>query len=254
MPAARGPSPSLQIADGHLKLLAKWRGKERLYTMAKSNKAPTILYCGTTERIAKLAPRVGLNPTNQAVYLSNVYPGLFAFFASTDDHDRFGVLEIDLHVLDPMNFLPCEWYLEQTSRQKAKTGREMHRRLEGYRKTLEKHKAKWKDSLQRIGVCLYDGFVPRKAIRRITIYDPASNPTITEAIVNSQVSLADYKNSFQRNQAVTRWLAGESVTVEDWLGDDLIDTPKDEREKLAERLQNKLGLDIFYYEPPPKGA
>ena len=26
-----------------------------------------------------------------------------------------------------------------------------------------------------------------------------------------------------------------------------------EREALAERLQNKFGLDIFYHEPPPKG-
>ena len=37
------------------------------------------------------------------------------------------------------------------------------------------------------------------------------------------------------------------------LGDDLIETPKDEREELAERLQNKFGLDIFYHEPPAKG-
>ena len=60
---------------------------------------------------------------------------------------------IDLSVLDPTNFLPCEWYLEQTSRQKSKNAKEQHKRLEAYRKTLERHKARWKDSLQRIGVC-----------------------------------------------------------------------------------------------------
>ena len=83
--------------------------------------------------------------------------------------------------------------------------------------------------------------------------NPGSLATITEAIVNARISLADYKSSFDRNQAVTRWLTGGSVTVEEWLGDDLIETPKDEREGLAERLQNKFGLDIFYHEPPPKG-
>ena len=222
--------------------------------MAKSSNHLHTLYCGTSERIAKLAPRTGLNPNNKPVYLTDVYPGVFAFYASTNDNDRFGVLEIDLSILDPTNFLPCEWYLEQASRQKAKNAKEQHKRLEAYRKTLERHKAKWKDSLQRIGVITYDGFVSKKAIRRITIYDPASNPTITEAIVSSHVSLTDYKKFANRNRAVTRWLVGETVTVEEWLGDDFLDTPKEERELLAERLQNKLGLDIFYHEPPAKGS
>ncbi|HEV3446855.1 MAG TPA: hypothetical protein VG099_19610 [Gemmataceae bacterium] len=222
--------------------------------MAKSSNHLHTLYCGTSERIAKLAPRTGLNPNNKPVYLTDVYPGVFAFYASTNDNDRFGVLEIDLSILDPTNFLPCEQYLEQASRQKAKNAKEQHKRLEAYRKTLERHKAKWKDSLQRIGVITYDGFVSKKAIRRITIYDPASNPTITGAIVNSHVSLSDYKKFANRNRAVTRWLAGETVTVEEWLGDDFLETPKEERELLAERLQNKLGLDIFYHEPPAKGS
>jgi hypothetical protein len=221
--------------------------------MAKSNKEPGTLYCGTTERIAKLAPRVGLNPSHKPVYLTDVFPGVFAFFDSTHDNERFGIVEVDLTGLDPSNFLPCEWFLEQTSKQKAKTGREQHRRLESLRKSLDKYKSKWKESLQRIGVCVYAGFISRKAIRRITIYDPASNSTITQAIVEGHISLADHKHGFQRNLALTRWLAGESVSVEEWLGDDLLETPKDEREQLADHLQNKNGLDIFYYEPPPKG-
>jgi len=221
--------------------------------MAKPTKAPARLYCGTTERTAKLAPVVGVNPADDPVYLSDVYPGLFAFFASTNDHDRFGILEIDLTFLDDANFLPCEWYLEQTARQKARTSKEQHKRLDSFRKNLDKYKAKWKDSLQKTGVCVYDGFIPKKAIRRITIFDPVSNQTITDAIVGASISPSNYKKSFDRNRSVTRWLTGESVTVEDWLGDHLIETPKEEREQLAERLQNKSGLDIFYHEPPPKG-
>jgi hypothetical protein len=222
--------------------------------MPKSSKDPARLYCGTTERVAKLAPVVGLNPSQNLVYLSDVYPGLFAFFASTNDHERFGVVEVDISILDPSNFLPCEWYLEQASRQKAKTSKELHRRLDGYRKTLEKHRARWKDSLQRIGVCVYSGFIPKKALRKITIYDPTSNSTITSAIVGAHVSLPDYKKQHERNRSVTRWLTGESVTVDDWLGENVLEVPKEEREHLAEQLQNKSGLDIFFYEPPPKGA
>ncbi|HLJ94673.1 MAG TPA: hypothetical protein VKU02_15915 [Gemmataceae bacterium] len=221
--------------------------------MVKLSRANARLYCGTTERVAKLAPVVGVNPTNEPVYLSDVYPGLFAFFESTNGNDRFGIIEIETTLLDKSNFLPCEWFLEQSSRQKAKNAREQHRRLESYRKVREKYQEKWRESLQKVGVCLYDGFIPKKAIRRITVYDPASNPTITSAIINARISLADYKPCFPRNQALTRWLTGGSVTVEDWLGDDLLETPKDEREELSERLQNKFGLDIFYHEPPAKG-
>lgn len=221
--------------------------------MAKLSKANARLYCGTTERIAKLAPVVGVNPANEPVYLSDVYPGLFAFFASTNGNDRFGIIEIETSFLDSNNFLPCEWYLEQSARPKAKTGRDQHRRLESYRKLVEKYHDKWRDSLNKLGVCIYDGFIAKKTIRRITVYDPSSNPTITDAIINARISLAEYKNSFHRNQALTRWLTGGSVTVEDWLGEELLETPKEERETLAERLQNKFGLDIFYHEPPPKG-
>lgn len=220
--------------------------------MAKISKEFATLYCGTTERVAKLAPVVGLNPARKPVYLSDVYPGVFAFFASTNDKERFGILEIDMTVLDPSNFWPCEMFLDQTSRQKVKTSKEHHKRLEGFKKTLEKHKAKWRESLQRLGVCAYNGFISKKAIRKITVFDPLSNVTISDAIVGAQVTLSNYKKNYHRNKAVTRWLTGDSVTVEDWLGDDLLDTPKDEREQLSERLQNKLGLDIFYHEPPPK--
>ena len=220
--------------------------------MIKAPKDLMRLYCGTTERIAKLAPVAGLNPSNDPVYLSDVYPGLFAFLASTSDEERFGIVEVDVKFLDPDNFLPGEWYLAQTSRQKLRNGRS-RRHLERNRNTLERNRGKWKESLLKTGICLYDGFIAKKALRKITIYDPTSNPTITSAIAGARVGLADYKSYYQRNRALTRWLTGESVLVEDWLGEDLDSTPKDEKEQLAERLQNKLGLDIFYYEPPPKG-
>ena len=222
--------------------------------MGKQKKESTSLYCGTTERIAKLAPVHGLNPQHDPVYLTDVYPGLLAFYASTNDQERFGVVEVDLSHLDPVNFMPCEWYLDATARVKAKNSREHHRRLDTFRKNLDKYQAKWKDSLQKIGICVFAGFIPKKAIRRITIYDPASNPIITDAIVGSTLSLAAYRNGFNRYLAITRWLVGESVSVEDWLGDDIAKTPKDEKEALAESLQNKLGLDIFYMETPPKGS
>ena len=161
--------------------------------MGKQKKELGTLYCGTTERIAKLAPVHGLNPQHKPVYLTDVYPGLLAFYASTNDEERFGIVEVDLTHLDPTNFLPCEWYLEAISRQKkAKSSREHHRQLEAFKKNLDKYQTKWKDSLQRMGICVYDGFISKKCIRRITIYDPTSNQTITDAIVGSTIGITPY--------------------------------------------------------------
>ena len=221
--------------------------------MAKLKKEYASLYCGTTERIAKLAPVVGINPNRDPVYLSDVFPGLLAFFASTKGNDRFGIIEVETSFLDATNFLPCEWYLDQISRQKVKTTREHTRRLESFRKNLHKYRSKWRDSLQKTGVLVYDGFVPKKAIRRISIYDPSLNSLITGAIVNSRISPADYKRQATLYHTLTRWLMGDTVTVEDWLGENWMEVPKEEREQLSEQLQNKAGLDIFYHEPPGKG-
>jgi hypothetical protein len=223
--------------------------------MLRLNKDHAVLYVGTTESAAKLAPVMGVNPNNKPVHLTDVYPGLFAFQASGRTHDRFGILEIVTSFLDISNLLPCSWYVEQTSRHKVKNGKNGKappRRKETIRKALEKRRAKWKDSLMKIGVCLYDGFIPKKAIRKITIYDPASNTVITEAISGAHLHVGVHKKCYRRNLAVRHWLSGEHVSVEDWLGEELLDTPKDQREQLAEQLQNKLGLDIFYHEPAPK--
>src|SRR5260370_23357077 len=203
----------LQKLSGCHKLHDKGKEKRDL-TMAKLSKANARLYCGTIERVVKLAPFVGVNPGSEPVYLSDVYPGLFAFFASTNGSDRFGIIEIETEFLDSSNFLTCEWFLEQSSRQKSKSAKELHRRLESYRKVLEKYHDKWRESLQKVGVCLYDGYIAKKTIRRITVYDPASNPTITNAIVNARISFAVYKSYFHRNQPGTRWLTARPATAE----------------------------------------
>jgi hypothetical protein len=222
--------------------------------MAKLKKDYASLYCGTTERVAKLAPVLGINPSREPVYLSDVYPGLLAFFASTQGNDRFGIIEVETSFLDSTNFLPCEWFLDQISRQKVKTTREHTRRLESFKKNLEKYRSKWRDSLLKTGVVVYEGFIPKKAIRRISIYDPASNTMITNEIINERIGPADYKRNRRLYQNLTRWLMGETIAVEEWMGENWMDFPKEEREQLAEHLQNKTGLDIFYHEPPGKGT
>jgi hypothetical protein len=221
--------------------------------MAKLKKDYASLYCGTTEKVAKLAPVVGINPAREPVYLSDVYPGLLAFFASTQGNDRFGIIEVETSFLDSTNFLPCEWFLDQISRQKVKTTREHTRRLESFKKNLQKFRSKWRDSLLKTGVVVYEGFIPKKAIRRISIYDPASNPTITNEIINARIGPSDYKRNRRLYQNLTRWLMGETIAVEEWMGEKWMEFPKEEREQLAEQLQNKTGLDIFYHEPPGKG-
>jgi hypothetical protein len=213
--------------------------------MARRSGVPEKLYCGTTERIAKVAPVAGLPAGDQPIYLTDVYPGYFAFYASSD-MDRYGILEIDVASLDASRLQPCEWYLEQSMSRRARSSAERQRRLNNFRKRLDEYRAEWKKSLQAIGVCTYAGPIPKKAIRRVAIYDPQTNPLITSAIADTRISLAEHAERYEQNRALTRWLMGEDVSPADWLAGANEDGELD-KDKLADALQNKWGLDIFYY-------
>jgi len=214
---------------------------------------PEKLYIGTTEKIAKSAPVVGIDPGRDYLYLTDTYPGYFAFYGSTHSSDRYGIVEVGLALLDPEAFYPADWYLEQASRRHGKTAAERNRILNAYRKNLDQHQSKWKTSLKNLGVCMYSDPIPKKAIRRVTVYDPAYNPIITDAIVATRLSLKEHKANLRRNRALTRWLIGEEITVEDWLGKAADTMDKKEKEDLADSLQSKWGLDVFYYGPAKLG-
>ncbi len=214
---------------------------------------PATLYHGTTERIAKQAPVFGLSAATGPIYLTDVYPGYFAFYASTKEDDRWGILEIDLALLEQGLFVPSEWLLEQTVGRPAKSESARTKRLDSFRKNLDRYHRKWKESLRSIGSCAYLGPVPKKAIRRVTIYDPHSNPMITTAVISTRLTLAEHKQNYARHRAVTRWLLGEDVTPQEWAGVKQELTTAD-KEKLAESLQSKWGLDVFFFSPPPKPA
>ena len=207
------------------------------------------LYLGTTERIAKAAPVAGINLGKDSIYLTEVYPGYFAFYASTNSTDRYGIVEIDVSFLDPQAFLPSEWYLEQRSRKHGKNAAERNKILNAYRKNLERYQGKWRDSLKQLGACVYADPISKKAVRRVSIYDPAYNPIITGAIVNTRLSLSEHRANLKRNRALTRWLMGEEIALEDWLGHSGEEMDKKEKEKLIESLQSKWGLDLFYHGP-----
>jgi hypothetical protein len=212
-----------------------------------------VLYLGTTEKIAKSAPVAGINLGKDLIYLTDVYPGYFAFYASTNSTDRYGIIEIDLSMLDPNAFLPCEWYLEQRSRKHGKTAAERNKILNTFRRNLERYQNKWRDSLKLLGVCVYADPISKKAIRRVSIYDPAYNPIIAGALAGTRLSLSEHRANLRRNRAVTRWLMGEEITIEDWLGNSGDAMEKKDKENLQESLQSKWGLDLFYHGPTRLG-
>jgi hypothetical protein len=222
-------------------------GKDPLRPKRKEGQG--CLYLGTTEKIAKSAPVAGLTPDKELLYLTDVYPGHFAFYASTSGSDRYAIVEVDATLLDPEAYLPCEWYLEQKSRKHGKTPSERNRILAGLRRNLEDYHGRWKESLKEIGVCVYTDPISKKAIRRIAIYDPAFNPVITEAIAGTRLSVKEHKANYRRHRALTRWLMGEEVTIEEWIGKGADQMDKKEKESLAEALQSKWGLDMFYHGP-----
>jgi hypothetical protein len=212
-----------------------------------------VLYIGTTERIAKSAPVVGIDPGKDFITLTSVYPGYFAFYASTHSAERYGIVEVEVALLDREAFFPSEWYLEQASRRRAKTAAERNKLFNFYRKNMDRHQKRWKKSLEALGVVNYADPIPKKAIARVAIFDPSYNPTIAHAIAGTRLSLREHKANLRHNRALTRWLMGEEVSVEDWIGKAAETMDKKDKEKLAESLQSKWGLDLFYHGPARVG-
>lgn len=226
---------------------------------AKTTKKKNVAYLGTTESIAKLAPHGGIEPHQlpphsshyddvnggKWVYLSSVYAGYFALDAAGRDR-RWGVVEVDLNKLCQNGFLPYEGYLADRSRKKISDDDARKKLMAGYRKDMGSKKEKWKDSLDECGVVLYAAKIPADAVNKVAIYDPRSNKYITDEIAKAVLHTSAYKDTFARNQLLTKWLMAELVELEDWLHKSATVANNDDRTRISLALMNKYGLDIFY--------
>jgi hypothetical protein len=203
------------------------------------------------------------------------YAGYFAMSA-TEGGANWGIIEVDTDLLDPIQMMPDEDYLEQASRnqeipeweddevnpvgddigdpyyelrlanKQPPEGR-MKARTEYYRNNIWGYSQYWKASVEGLGNCCHVGDIPMEAITRITIFEPKSNPEMHMS-VDPCITLQNYMICGGKYKSITRWLAGyEDVNGEDiclfFIQDQKHTMPKAEVEELPKELQEQFKTD-----------
>lgn len=227
--------------------------------MAKSKKEivdSPKLYYGTSESLAKLSCVKGISPYNEdksdfnsknyfsSTYscLTEVYPSLLSY--DIVDKEKWGIVEIDVSHLVQEGFFPHEGYLLEKTKDKFTSEEDYIKKISSL--NVLNSRKKWKESLDEFGMCFYEFLIPATAVSKVVIYNPMSNPTMTRAMLGVSIGSKFHKSNFKRQFMIKRWLMGENVTVEEWVGPNFSKLEHSQKEKIAQVLRNKSGLDIYY--------
>lgn len=192
------------------------------------------------------------------MYVTRPYGGYFALCATSED-DSFGVVEVDLWKLNPNNFYPDEDFTEQAGRTPLAEElglKSMEERSEWVRDNLSAYKATWKLSLENLGNMSHRGPIPPKAITRVSIFDPHSNPGLVLALADPTITIMNATIVGQKYELLTKWLMGENVGVEEYITSSfgmagavpvgkIEDMMRGVREATEEMLAKKDGLEVI---------
>lgn len=210
-------------------------------TSVKLQQVREVLYIGTNEQTAKLAPLKGLDPP---IYLTDVYPGFFCK-QTCKSNERWGIISVNLKQLHTEMFAPSPAYLAKYARIKNATNK------------LSNHKNKWQKSLDSCGVCVYTSRIPPSAIQKIMIYSPtgrdsniAINNLINELPTPELISPSEHKALYSKSLGILRWLNGEPVRCEDIFNGQ---TNIKIINEIEDKLNQRFGLDMYYIKPEERG-
>lgn len=223
------------------------------------------LYHGTSAAVARRALFGGVEPrgdrkstwsvasAKDRVYLTDSYALYFA--ANASGEEDWGIVEIDTTKLYTGNLCPNEDFLEQATREQPNSGcpkglRTMIQRTKWFRKHSHKGYQKfWEDSLKHLGNCAHLGAIDYRAVTRVAIYDPDTNPYITMRALDPTITLMNYKIVGDTYRALTAWIFDETVTAEELLGKSLteISPPwvKEQLENAREEIKKRSGIQLI---------
>jgi hypothetical protein len=190
-----------------------------------------LLYHGTTENVARKALVDGLKPRADTgaksnwthtidshmdhVYMTTVYAPFFAFSAA-EDKERWGIIEIESDLIDD-GIYPDEDFLEQALKEVPKSVKknDMIGRTKWFKKNINRYKHIWNYSVNLLGTCSHKGTIPASAITRVAVLNPCN--IFRMMSVDPQISLMNYNICKGKYEALTKWMIGDKVSVEDML-------------------------------------
>lgn len=187
------------------------------------------VYHGTSEKVARLALTKGLLPrsltnhignwkhtvqsSEDKVYLTDIYAPYFANCA-TEDGEKWGIVEINLDLLDRRNLYPDEDFLAQYFRL-PELPKDIMKRTNWFKERIEDYKKYWVQSLTSLGTVAHAGSVPARAITRISIFDPESCPPMAIYACDPTITIENAAFCHKKYWTATRWFMGDKVEPED---------------------------------------
>lgn len=196
------------------------------------------LYHGTTKAVALAAMTEGLKPRglgpgrwednpsrDDCVYLTDAYAPYFAANAADiSAGEEWAIVEVDTKLFSN-KMLPDEDFLEQAARLKLIEHKapyeyitwSMDERTAWFRHRLGWWEEHWLASLRSLGTCCALGEVPAEAITRVSIFNPATNPTAAFMALDPTISMLNYTLMGPKYRMLNRWFAGYDVDLTEWL-------------------------------------
>lgn len=187
-----------------------------------------LLYHGTSEKYLKdilekgILPRSQTNNTNwkhtiqsnkSLVYLTTCYAGYFAACASKKD-EAWVIIEIDSDKLIQTKFRPDEDFIGQALHKNGEKLDSLNKITKNIRDNIDSWSHMWKVSLENLGTCSYRGAIPLSAITRISKFDPDSNKEMMINCLDPTISIMNYRFCSHKYIALTNWLMGDKITIE----------------------------------------
>jgi hypothetical protein len=187
----------------------------RLYHGTDAKTAARILSDGLLprHRTGKSVWTHTVESNDTCVYLTECYPGYYAWETCAADGKCWGIVEVDLNRLDVALLRPDEDFLEMRSRAVSDT--DVIGRTAEFAGRLDEHAALWESSLERLGSCAYRGAVAVDAISAVAVFDPRANLFVQDQCGLIVVSVERHSAQRERHKDLSRWFFNEALPA-DW--------------------------------------
>lgn len=222
------------------------------------------LYHGTARNVARRVFRAGLRPRSMtgrsnweitvescpdAVYLTRVYGPYFSRSAAAGGSWESAIIEVDTDHLLEYKFTPDEDFLAHITKDNAKVAKQnraLARKIQGmdtiarsgyFRHHLFDYQHSWMASLDGMGNCAYHGVIPPAAISRVAFYNAKPTKRLSGMMMlDPCIHPLNYMVMSGKYAALTRWVFGDPVTVDEVLGVGAQLMPQEHKDIIAEEM------------------
>ncbi len=102
----------------------------------------------------------------------------------------------------------------------------------------------WNTSIDLTGFCIHKGSIPAASVKKVWVFNPSTNWMISRTIAH--IDPEQHQVIRKKLDIINRWLTGDFVLLDDWLGDQKELFSKEQRNQMSNLWSERSGLDLFY--------